>query len=108
MHLKIINISDQYPTRKKTLTFAVYSIHDDTLLGEIMWYAQWRQYVLEPSRRTVWSHDCLREVSIFIKELMLGRKHVIVERKCPKCNQLILTFSDSLDDTCADCTRKSK
>lgn len=58
----------------KTQLFLVYSIHDEALLGEIKWLGKWRQYVFHPEENCVWSWDCLKELSEFIKKLMDERK----------------------------------
>ena len=52
---------------RKTFVWHVESAYDGSLLGDIKWYAPWRQYVLMPFDGCVWSHDCLSEVSEFIK-----------------------------------------
>ena len=37
------------------------------ILGHIEWYAPWRQYVTSFSESSVWSQDCLADISEFIK-----------------------------------------
>ena len=59
----------------KTEVWHIYSNNQkETLLGVIKWYSSWRQYVLEPEPDCIWSWDCLKEVSDFIKCLMDMRK----------------------------------
>jgi hypothetical protein len=60
----------------KTIFFNVFG-YKMALLGTISWYSSWRQYVFEPYIGNVWSHDCLLELSQFIKSLMDKRKRVI-------------------------------
>jgi hypothetical protein len=43
-------------------------------LGFIEWYTPWRCYTFYPYQDKVWSWDCLKEVSDFIKDLMEKRK----------------------------------
>lgn len=70
-HLNFIK-DDSY--KGKTERYKVYSLYDETLLGEIKWYGSWRQYVLFAEPECIWSWDCLVEVSNFIKNLMEKRK----------------------------------
>jgi hypothetical protein len=37
------------------------------ILGRIEWYPQWRRYVAIFSDTSIWSQDCLADVSNFIK-----------------------------------------
>jgi hypothetical protein len=79
----------------KTKRFIVYSKHDKTDLGTIRWYAGWRQYVFFPIEDCVWSHHCLKELSIFIEELMLARKNTEVKVSIPpkdKSSGILDTF----------------
>ena len=62
--------------KRKTKIFQVRSKFDGTILGEIRWYSSWRQYVLMPYNGCVWSWDCLKDASLFIKDLMDRRKEV--------------------------------
>ena len=39
------------------------------ILGEILWYASWRQYVFCPSEETVFSVDCMADIIHFIGQL---------------------------------------
>ena len=38
-------------------------------LGEIGYYAEWRQFVMYAAEFTFWSHDCLRDVADFTQQL---------------------------------------
>jgi len=38
------------------------------VLGQIEWYAQWRQYVAIFQENAVWSQDCLADVREFIQQ----------------------------------------
>lgn len=58
----------------KTKVFMVRSKHGGANLGEISWYATWRQYIFMPARITVWNTDCLDTISSFIVTLMADRK----------------------------------
>lgn len=69
-------------TKKKTSVFGVLSTHDESYLGKVFWYGAWRQYVFEPDKgaeydeyaATIFSWDCLAELSAFIKNLMDERR----------------------------------
>lgn len=60
--------------KPKTEVYAVISKSDGSTLGRILWWAQWRQYVWEPTLKTVWSRGCLQQVYEFIEKLMEARK----------------------------------
>ena len=47
---------------------------DNILLGQVRWYAQWRQYALYPEERTVFEKTCLTDITDFIKELNAGQR----------------------------------
>ena len=57
---------------KKLPVYEVYSKFNNALLGEVQWYGAWRQYVFAPTQivSTIWSHDCLTDLSSFIQLLM--------------------------------------
>ena len=59
----------------KTQAYKVTSARHGSILGEIYWYGQWRQYVFEPTPDTIWNKDCLRELGEFLMRLMADRKH---------------------------------
>lgn len=63
-------------TEEKPKTF-VWDVCTKTYLdtiGEIRWYAQWRQYCFFPEYDCVFSGGCLREIVNFMDEQMEGRK----------------------------------
>jgi hypothetical protein len=59
---------------KKTKIIGVINISHDEELGEIKWYASWRQYCFFASYDTVWNDDCLLQIIEVMKELMKERK----------------------------------
>jgi hypothetical protein len=71
-HLKFVK-APQNPS-KKTAFYVVVSNHDDSELGFIEWNGGWRQYCFYPYEDCVWSWDCLKDLSEFIKGLMDERK----------------------------------
>jgi len=53
----------------KTGVFHVVAVRDGVILGRIVWYGSWRQYVFEPVAETVWSQDCLQQIIDFLQQL---------------------------------------
>ena len=49
----------------KTKIWGVYSKHSDELLGQIKWYAPWRQYCYFDFC-SVMARSCLRDIADFI------------------------------------------
>lgn len=74
MGSKHLNFKEADNVGCKTKVFVVSSAYDDSFLGEIKWYGGWRQYIFIPNADTIWSYDCLNDLSIFIKNLMDERK----------------------------------
>lgn len=65
-HLKF----NQQPSKTgKTTITEVISCYDESLLGIVKWYAHWRQYCFFPNLQfeTLWSWDCLEELTKYIK-----------------------------------------
>lgn len=56
--------------KPKTDVYLVYSRSSMDELGEIKWYAPWRQYCFFPSEETIWSKGCLNEVNSLIDKFM--------------------------------------
>ena len=59
---------------RKTRYVEVVSLSQSLLLGTILWYGTWRQYVFEPEPETVWNVDCLKDVRTVIEELKAERR----------------------------------
>jgi hypothetical protein len=66
---------------KKTKYFEVQSKFDSCDLGRIKWHSHWRQYIFEPCLDTIWSFDCLEDLSLFLKNLNLEHKQEVKARK---------------------------
>ena len=69
--------------KPKTWVYNVFSKEDEiisgtiphkVLLGQIRWFASWRQYALYPEERTVFEKKCLTDITNFIKELNAGQR----------------------------------
>ncbi len=59
--------------KPKTSVFDVYTKRKD-ILGEIKWFAQWRQYCFFPEDDCVFSKGCMSDINNFIEQLMDLRK----------------------------------
>ena len=68
-HMKIRKDADL----TKTSVFVVLSKRGD-LLGQIRWWASWRQYCFFPLAQRVFSKGCLNDICSFIEELVEERK----------------------------------
>lgn len=53
----------------KTSIWRVLNKSTQTSLGEIRWYASWRQYTFMPTQGTIFSAGCLNDIENFIKGL---------------------------------------
>lgn len=61
-------------TSTKTKIFMVYAKQDDSVIGQVRWYAPWRQYSFQPMEGTVFERQCLLDITRFIQNLMNERK----------------------------------
>lgn len=63
-------IFDQYnKPKRKTPIYIVTSKHDGFELGKIDGYGPWRQYVFQGVPNTIWSRDCLTDLTKFVADL---------------------------------------
>jgi hypothetical protein len=60
--------------KPKTDVYDVISRRHGDVLGQIKWYALWRQYCFFPADSTVWNRGCLQHVQEFLLALMVARK----------------------------------
>jgi hypothetical protein len=58
----------------KTKIWKIYSRHDNTCLGQVRWHPGWRTYVFWPNPLTIFSFDCLQELSVFMEDEVTKRK----------------------------------
>ena len=58
----------------KTDILDVESKSQGSVLGQIKWFGQWRQYCFYPSPDTIFNPECMADISKVINELMLERK----------------------------------
>ena len=63
-------------SRANTKVYSIVSRSSYDILGEVKWYAPWRQYCFTPTEEfgTVWSRGCLNEISLFLASLMEARR----------------------------------
>jgi len=59
----------------KTRVWNCRGNHGDNLLGEVKWYAGWRQYCFFPAPSTVFNKGCLEDINSFINQCMEQRKN---------------------------------
>jgi len=59
--------------KPKTKIYKVLSKHED-ILGEVKWYAPWRQYSFFPEDECIFSKGCMNDINDFMTELMEARK----------------------------------
>jgi hypothetical protein len=59
---------------QKTERWSIRTKSDEEFLGEIRWFAHWRQYAFFPAPDCVFEQTCMREISDFIEEIMRARK----------------------------------
>ena len=59
---------------RKTAIYFVINKAQNAALGEVLWYAPWRQYVFLPKPATLYARSCLAEIEHFIAGLMNERE----------------------------------
>jgi len=59
--------------KPKTEVYNIYS-NNGVMLGQVKWFAQWRQYTFFPTNETIFSKGCLRDIEDFIQSCMDLRK----------------------------------
>jgi hypothetical protein len=60
-----IDISDKI-NPKRTKTWLIFSKNGGFKLGEVKWYASWRQYCFFAAVDTIWNMVCLDDVTVFL------------------------------------------
>jgi hypothetical protein len=65
----------EVPQGKKMVT-KVFDVQntDGESIGVIQWNGNWRCYCFYPDDETMWSYDCLFEVTAFVFQLMKDRE----------------------------------
>lgn len=85
-HITMIHVE----SKPKTEVFDVYTKSKEiisgvnehaTFLGDVRWYAPWRQYCFLPEDDCVFSKGCMADINDFITKLMDMRKTKQTERK---------------------------
>lgn len=52
---------------RKTSIWEVCSIQGGLSLGEVKWFAHWRQYTFWPAVGTIYDESCMREIADFVE-----------------------------------------
>lgn len=58
----------------KTKQFVIVSKKSLEILGIIKWYGAWRQYTFWPMGDTIWNIQRMKDIILFIDNLMSERK----------------------------------
>ncbi len=61
---------DQSGDTGKTTIWNIVSVSPQRILGQIKWYAPWRQYCFFPAANTVFNNECMDLIQAKITELM--------------------------------------
>lgn len=74
-YLKFVEMIEP-ASKRKTKVWFVEAQSSGEILGEIRWYAPWRQYCFYPSnyKTTIWSTDCMIDICLFIAQAERERK----------------------------------
>lgn len=72
---KYLNFVKYEVPNRKTPIYRVLSNSNNTILGTIEWYAQWRRYTFRPTPGVSLVFDvfCLHDIVEFIEQLMRAR-----------------------------------
>jgi hypothetical protein len=70
-HLTFVLIPPKKPMRTKK--YHIYSVHDNSYLGEIKFDTGWRQYTFHPQENCKWSQGCMMEVIAMLSNLNIER-----------------------------------
>ena len=62
MYLKFVDVSNDFPLRKKTKSFDVVNNTRDEKLGHIKWNPQWRKYCYYDEYQCIYCQMCLSEI----------------------------------------------
>ena len=55
------------PPNRKTAKWQILTKRGD-ILGLVVWYSGWRQYIFQPAANTDYSFGCLKDIANFIKQ----------------------------------------
>ncbi len=72
-HYKYIKfeLAEQKP---KTLVYDILNIKSGDQIGQVKWFANWRQYVFFPERECIFSVGCLDDIIDFTKKVQENHK----------------------------------
>ena len=83
--------------RGRTKIYNVVSRSSGVPLGQVRWHSPWRRYIFAPapSPGTIWSKECLEDVTTFIGQLMAGRRPAVEDT--PVFHTALDLYRDLLD-----------
>lgn len=67
-HYKYIRFRLSEP-KPKTLVYDILNNNSDDLLGQVKWYANWRQYIFFPESGCIFSVGCLDDIIDFTRKV---------------------------------------
>ena len=65
--------TEQAQHKFRTKFWLVRNKTNGSILGQIHWFAPWRQYVFAPADSTIHSAGCLREITAFLEAVHWAR-----------------------------------
>ena len=71
---KYIHFDEVDAGDRKTKVWECINNSWDDVLGEIKWYAPWRQYCYFPMDETIFNVRCLKDIADFIQKAMDDRQ----------------------------------
>lgn len=74
MESKWIKFSLTEDTGKTKKYFVSTNDFESIKLGEVKWFGRWRQYAFFPEPDTVFEHQCMKDIVVFMEDLMQQRK----------------------------------
>lgn len=58
----------------KTKVYNCYNTEQQSFLGHVKWYSGFRKYSFFPQPNIVFESQCLKDISLFLDQLMIERK----------------------------------
>jgi len=71
-------LAEQKP---KTLVYDILNNNSDDLIGQVKYYAQWRQYIFFPQEGCIFSVGCLDDIIDFTKKVQANHRTLNKQKK---------------------------
>jgi len=72
-HIHFVKVGE----KPRTSAWEIRNNKTGSVIGEISWYATWRQYCTMPKGGTVFNNQCLRDIAGFLDKLNLLQRQKI-------------------------------